>query len=113
MIKKDPKHVSAEGLFWLYIGLFWLYIIHMNLMQKEVKIMIALGIIFAVMSIACVILQWTGTWIDTHDKRNATERKLKTVILIHIILVSPIWLVQIIVHRIKTLIERRRNHEQS
>ena len=74
--------------------------------------MIALGIIFAVISIACVIIQWTSTWIDTHDKRNTKEWKLKTVILIHIILVSPIWLVQIIVDRIKTLIERRKKHEQ-
>ena len=75
--------------------------------------MIALGIIFGVMSIACVILQWTSTWIDTHDKRNTKEWKLKTVILIHIILVSPIWLVQIAVDWIKTIIERRNNNEQS
>lgn len=74
--------------------------------------MIALGIIFAVISIACMVIQWTSAWIDTHDKRNAKEWKLKTVILIHIILVSPIWLAQITVDWIKTIIERRNNNEQ-
>lgn len=63
--------------------------------------MIVLGIVLGVISIACVVLEYTSTWIDTHDRNNASELKLKAVIMLHIILASPIWVVMILVEKFK------------
>lgn len=80
---------------------FFAYILFFDQYERRFDIMIVLGIVLGVISIACVVLEYTSTWIDTHDRNNASELKLKAVIMLHIILASPIWVVMILVEKFK------------
>lgn len=70
--------------------------------------MIILGIILGCLSIICIILACTSTWIDTHDKSNAAPWQLNTVIIIHMTLAFPIWVSQIVWRKIQKRKETRK-----
>ena len=73
--------------------------------------MIVLGIVLGSISLFCCVIRLMAEWIETHDTSNATEKQIRVVMKLYIILTSPFWGSMVLVRKAQQWRKRNVNRK--